>query len=176
MPPSPNRKRTTSATSWRRPSPPWASGTTRWTTRTGGPNDDACDRGLAAGTGEGLARRRARRTGPAAVRHAPTAPGDAGRLGQRGGSRGRLAGGTPTATGFGRRRHRRVRPVGPGPGRDEGGVAPKARPMNVIVPLVARWDVIDAADEYESQVRGLGQRFLSAVDDAVRRIGSQPRA
>jgi plasmid stabilization system protein ParE len=48
--------------------------------------------------------------------------------------------------------------------------------MNVIVPVIARWDALDAADEYESQVRGLGQRFLLAVDDAVRKIAAQPRA
>ena len=48
--------------------------------------------------------------------------------------------------------------------------------MNVVTPVIARWDAIDAADEYESQVRGLGQRFLAAVDDAVRKIAAQPRA
>jgi toxin ParE1/3/4 len=48
--------------------------------------------------------------------------------------------------------------------------------MNVITPVNARWDAIDAADEYESQVRGLGQRFLLAVDDAIRKIAAQPRA
>jgi toxin ParE1/3/4 len=48
--------------------------------------------------------------------------------------------------------------------------------MNVIIPLVARWDTMDAADEYESQVRGLGRQFFAAVDDAVRKIAAQPRA
>lgn len=48
--------------------------------------------------------------------------------------------------------------------------------MNVVTPLIARWDAIDAADKYESQVRGLGARFLAAVDDAVRKIAAQPRA
>ena len=48
--------------------------------------------------------------------------------------------------------------------------------MNVVIPLVARWDAIDAADEYESQVRGLGQQFYAAVDDAVQKIAAQPRA
>lgn len=48
--------------------------------------------------------------------------------------------------------------------------------MNIIVPVIARWDAFDAADEYESKVRGLGQRFLSAVDDAIQKIAAQPRA
>lgn len=48
--------------------------------------------------------------------------------------------------------------------------------MNVVIPVIARWDAIDAADEYESQLRGLGQRFLLAVDDAVRKVAAQPRA
>jgi len=47
--------------------------------------------------------------------------------------------------------------------------------MRVVIPLVARWDSYDAADAYESQVRGLGQKFLSAVDDAIRHIGARPR-
>jgi hypothetical protein len=40
--------------------------------------------------------------------------------------------------------------------------------MRVVIPLIARWDSFDAADLYEAQVPGLGQRFLSAVDDAIR--------
>ncbi len=47
--------------------------------------------------------------------------------------------------------------------------------MNLRVPVFARWDAFDAADKYESQVPGLGQRFLTAVDDAIQRIAAQPR-
>lgn len=47
--------------------------------------------------------------------------------------------------------------------------------MIVRIPWAARWDILDAADDYEAKLKGLGPKFMSAVDAAIRRIGKSPR-
>lgn len=48
--------------------------------------------------------------------------------------------------------------------------------MTVRIPWAARWDILDAADAYETKVPRLGQRFISSVDAAIRMIERTPRA
>lgn len=47
--------------------------------------------------------------------------------------------------------------------------------MNVRLLGAAQADVLDAADWYEQQSTGLGDRFFAAVDRTVGRIGRFPR-
>jgi plasmid stabilization system protein ParE len=48
--------------------------------------------------------------------------------------------------------------------------------VNVRLLGAAQADVIDAADWYERQSVGLGDRFFAAVDRTVERIGWSPRS
>ncbi len=50
---------------------------------------------------------------------------------------------------------------------------PLARP--ICVTPIARQDLIDAQDWYESEARDLGRRFRAAVDAVIKRIGMNPR-
>jgi toxin ParE1/3/4 len=47
------------------------------------------------------------------------------------------------------------------------------RPISVTP--IARRDLIDAQDWYESEAPGLGRRFRSAVDAVIKRISTNPR-
>jgi toxin ParE1/3/4 len=48
--------------------------------------------------------------------------------------------------------------------------------LNVVLTSNARNDIADAADWYEAKREGLGDEFLSRVDQALESIGSNPLA
>jgi plasmid stabilization system protein ParE len=47
--------------------------------------------------------------------------------------------------------------------------------VNVRLLVAAQIDVLDAADEYDQQSPGAGDRFIAAVDDLVARLTTHPR-
>jgi plasmid stabilization system protein ParE len=47
--------------------------------------------------------------------------------------------------------------------------------VNVRLLAAAQIDVLDAADEYDQQSPGAGDRFITAVDDMVARLTTHPR-